>query len=149
MTKPCTVAGLLRQTVDMPEAVTLDRLHDLIDDQSIPMTHRVLWMILWQSDIRVGDLLSLDVRDVDWDARTLPVDFPKLERDPRTVKISEQAVDGLREMIGDREDGPLFVSESGKPLSKDAAARAAQQAGVSIHGFRLGGQRAGRHLLPR
>lgn len=124
----------------MSEAVTLDRLPALLDDESIPLTHRVLWLILWQSDIRLGDLLSLDVRDVDWETRTLPVDFPKLGRDPSHVKISEQAVDRLREMVGARDSGPLFVAESGGPLSRESVMRVARRAGVEVHGFRLGGQ---------
>jgi integrase len=133
----------------MPEAVTLDRLHALLDDDSIPVTHRILWLILWQSDIRLGDLLSLDVRDVDWEGRTLPVDFPKTERDPRRVRVSEQAIDGLREMVGARDSGPLFVAESGGPLSKESVARVAQRVGVGIHGFRLGGQQARSSRLAR
>ncbi|MFG3046201.1 tyrosine-type recombinase/integrase [Streptomyces sp. NPDC048241] len=126
----------------MPEFVTLDRLRGLLYDESIPMTHRVLWLILWQSDLRLGDLLSVDVRDVDWEARVVPVDFPKTAHDPRHVRISEQAIDGLRKIVGSRDSGPLFASETGGPLSREAVTSVARRAGVSVHGFRLGGQQA-------
>ena len=133
-------------TDGMTEPVTLDRLHELLDDETIPLPHRVLWMLLWQGGaddeggLRLGDLLSLDVRDVDWEARELPVDFPKSEREPRAVRFSEQALAGLRKVVGDRAEGPLFVDASGCPLSTFAVAQAAQRAGVSIHGFRRGRQ---------
>lgn len=133
----------------MTEPVSLDRLHGLLDDESIPLPHRVLWLLLWQGgtnedrSIRLGDLLSLDVRDVDWAARAFPVDFPKSKREPRTAKFTEQALTGLREVVGDRTEGPLFVDASGSPLSKFAVAQAAQGAGVNIHAFRRGGQLCG------
>ncbi|MFI6854445.1 tyrosine-type recombinase/integrase [Streptomyces sp. NPDC050416] len=124
----------------MSDAINEEDYRHLIADESIPLLHRALWALLREGELRLGDLLSLDVRDVDLAARTAPVDFPKREREPRTVPFSEQAAGMLRELIGDRDAGPLFVSPAGSPLSKDDAVSVAQRAGVSIHGFRLGGQ---------
>lgn len=127
----------------MPEAVSEEQYQQLIADESTPLRHRALWALLWEGELRLGDLLSLDVRDVDMVARAAPVDFPKGERDPREVPFSEEAAGMLRELIGDRDAGPLFATPTGSPMSKDDAAWVARRAGVSIHGFRLGGQRAG------
>jgi integrase len=125
----------------MPEPVTPDRFRQLTADESIPLRHRALWALLWEGELRLNDLLSLDVRDVDFEALSAPVDFPKNERDPRTVPLSETTAGMLRELIGGREAGPLFTTPTGSPLAKDDAAWVARRAGVSVHGFRLGGQR--------
>lgn len=124
----------------MSEAITRDRYLHLIADESLPFAHRALWVLLWEGELRMGDLLSLDVRDVDLEARTAGVDFPK-EGAPSTVPLSPNAALVLRMLIDGRTEGPLFVDAEGRPLALEAAARQASAAGVSIHGFRLGGHR--------
>jgi len=124
----------------MPEAVNEDRYLQLVSDDTIPLRHRVLWTLLREGKLRLGDLLSLDVRDADLGVRMATVDFPKYEGDPRTVPFSEQTAEMLRELIGTRDEGPLFATPTGSPMSKDDAVWFARRAGVSIHGFRLGGQ---------
>ncbi|MET9813121.1 tyrosine-type recombinase/integrase [Streptomyces sp. NPDC006355] len=125
----------------MPEPVTPDRFRQLVADESVPLRHRVLWALLREGNLRLDDLLSLDVRDVDFEALSAPVDSPKGERGPRTAPLSEEVAGMLRELIGGREAGPLFATPAGSALSKDDAVWVARRAGVSIHGFRLGGQR--------
>jgi integrase len=124
----------------MPEAVTEKRLTQLVADDKNPFTHRLLWVLLWDGELRLPDLLSLDVRDVDLESSTVFVEFPK-EDVPKVVRLSPNARMMMRFAIDYRTEGPLFANASGQPLSREAAAEQARKAGVDIHGFRLGGQR--------
>ncbi|MFP8964371.1 hypothetical protein ACLIYP_27980, partial [Streptomyces nanhaiensis] len=51
------------------ERITAARLEELLRDDSIDMAHRALWLLLWEGDLRVLDLLSLEIQDVDLPAR--------------------------------------------------------------------------------
>ncbi|MFE5368246.1 tyrosine-type recombinase/integrase [Streptomyces mirabilis] len=123
----------------MPEPIARDRYLHLIANESIPFTHRLLWVLLWDGELRLPDLLSLDVRDVDLESSTAFIEFPK-EGTPEAVPLSPNARMMVRFAIDHRTEGPLFVTESGQPLSRETAAKQARKAGVSVHGFRLGGQ---------
>lgn len=125
----------------MSEAVSELNFRRLVADESIPFTHRLLWVLLWEGEMRLDELLSLDVRDVDLEARTASVKFPKVG-EPTVAPFSETAAKMLRKAIDGRLDGPLLVADSGQPLSREAAVRQTQNVGVSIHAFRLGGQLA-------
>ncbi|MEU1497223.1 tyrosine-type recombinase/integrase [Streptomyces sp. NPDC005732] len=111
----------------------------LIADEKNPFMHRLLWELLWDGELRLGELLSLDVRDVDPELGTAFVEYPK-EGLPKAVRLSPNAKLMVRLAIDHRTSGPLFVSESGQPLSREAVVEQARRAGVSIHDFRLGGQ---------
>ncbi|MFD5795574.1 tyrosine-type recombinase/integrase [Streptomyces diastatochromogenes] len=126
----------------MTNAMTEERFIELVADESIPFTHRLLWVLLREGELRLGDLLSMDVRDIDIESSTAFVEFPK-EGVPKAVPLSANARVMLRFAIDGRSEGPLFTDSSGDPLTRDAAVRQAQAVGVSIHGFRLGGKRAG------
>ncbi|MET8677936.1 hypothetical protein ABZW18_10160 [Streptomyces sp. NPDC004647] len=107
----------------MAETITYERLEELLDDESIPTVHRALWLLLWEGELRVLDLLSMDVGEADPEG-----DF------------SERAAGMLREMIGDRETGPLFA-EGERALSWERAVQVADEHGHRIHMFRTGGKR--------
>lgn len=123
----------------MTEAIARDRYLQLISDESIPFGHRVLWTLLWEGDLRRDDLLSLDVRDIDLNARTVVVEFPKRGA-PKAAPFSPTSAVVLRMLVDGRTEGPLFVGVDGRPLTQDAVHRQAREVGVSLHGFRLGGQ---------
>lgn len=124
----------------MPEAVTEKHLTQLVANEKYPLTHRALWVLLWEGELRLAELLSLDVRDVDLESSTVFVEYPK-DGAPKAVRLSPNARLMMQFAIDYRAEGPLFVTESGRPLSREAAVEQARKAGVSIHGFRLGGQR--------
>lgn len=125
----------------MTDAVPQERYMQLVADESIPFTHRLLWVLLREGELRLGDLLSMDVRDIDIESSTAFVEFPK-EGVPKAVPLSANARLMLRFAIDGRSEGPLFIDSSGHPLTREAVVRQAQAVGVSIHGFRLGGKLA-------
>jgi integrase len=114
-----------------------ERLAELLADQHIPAAHRALWALLWDGEVRLREALSLDVRDVDLDARTARIDY-RVKPGPDTVPISERAAALLREAIGEETDGPA-VHRFGCPISVRGASVTARTHGVSIHAFRSSG----------
>ena len=123
----------------MTDPISRDHYLRLVADESIPFVHRTLWVLLWEGNLRRDDLLSLDVRDVDLNARTVVVEFPK-QGAPKAAPFSPTSAVALRMLIDGRTEGPLFADADGRPLTQDAVMRQAREAGVGLHGFRLGGQ---------
>ncbi|MET9222294.1 hypothetical protein ABZX65_26510 [Streptomyces sp. NPDC003300] len=120
-------------------AVPADALAQLLTDQAVPVAHRALWSLLWDGDVYLDELLSIDVRDVDFEGRVIKVDYPTRAKEPFTVRLGERSAALLVAAIGGAEDGPaLRIGD--RPISREAAIRQARKAGYSIHGFRLGGQ---------
>ncbi|MEV3853016.1 site-specific integrase [Streptomyces sp. NPDC050095] len=111
----------------------------LTSDETIPAEHRALWALLWEGGLRIGDALALDVRDVDPDEHKVNVDYPKSDKDERTIPLSDQTAALARAAMGDRTEGPLFVNRKGAALSRESAARFANLAAPGIHAFRVGG----------
>ncbi|MGW3164847.1 tyrosine-type recombinase/integrase [Streptomyces sp. NPDC001142] len=110
-----------------------------IADPAHPVAHRTLWSLLYDGHVRLSDALSLDVRDVDLNARTARVDFPKTG-DPYLAPLSARSADLVRSAVGDRREGPLLTTDADMPISRERAAQFARQAGVSIHDFRTSGR---------
>ncbi|WP_159001013.1 hypothetical protein [Streptomyces sp. SBT349] len=111
----------------MADSIPFDRLERLLDDESIPVVHRALWLLLWESDVRVLDLLAIDVAEV---ARIRPAPERPLGK----------RADGLLDrLIGDRVAGPLFAVGP-RALSWDEAVRAARAHGHAVHAFRTSGR---------
>ena len=81
------------------------------------------------SGLRIGELLGLDVSDVDFLRRTIRVKRqraqsgelapPKSKSSGRTVPVGQTVIDSLAAYLkaGDRKSGPLFVSALGRPLT--------------------------------
>ncbi|GGW95391.1 tyrosine-type recombinase/integrase [Streptomyces noursei] len=113
-----------------------DDARRLTEDESLPATHRALWALM-QSGMRVGDALSLDVRDVDLNEKTAIVEVPVKEAEPKTFPLSDRALKLVRQAAGGRSAGPLLVDDRGRPVSRYSANKFAQAAaGVSIHAFK-------------
>ncbi|MGP4000146.1 hypothetical protein ACTWQE_08950 [Streptomyces sp. 8N706] len=123
----------------MAETITLERLEELLADASISPVHRALWLLLWEGDLPVLDLLALDVRDVHLEKREVSTSSCR-NQPAGEVDFSERAAGLLSELIGEREDGPLFAVGS-RALSWETAMQGAQEQGHAIHAFRTGGKR--------
>ncbi|UED86178.1 hypothetical protein [Streptomyces profundus] len=125
----------------MAETITPERLDTLLTDESIPLAHRALWRLLWESDIRILDLLSLTVAEVDPDSRQIVRPGPGFP-----VALSERATGLLTPLLDGRSGGPLFLAgQQRRALSWEEAVRTAKSHGHAIHAFRTGGKQHRRH----
>ncbi|MET9051275.1 tyrosine-type recombinase/integrase [Streptomyces bacillaris] len=124
--------------VDITAAALPDEQVDrLLADDSIPVAHRALWSLLRDGHARIGDALSLDVRDVDLEEGVAHLSHPKQETDRRRIPISDRTARLAREATVGRDAGPLIADTRGRPISREAATRFARQAAqASIHSFR-------------
>jgi hypothetical protein len=111
----------------MAEFIPLDRFEGLLADESIPVVHRALWLLLWESDMRVLDLLALEVSA---EPRIRPVPGGPL---------ADRAADLLARLVGERTTGPLFAVGP-RALTWDETVRAAGERGHAVHAFRTSGR---------
>lgn len=120
-----------------PKVMSREDVERLTADDSIPPAHRALWALM-QEGVRVGDALSLDVRDVNIEDGAVQVDVPAKGPGPKRYPLSDEAAALAREAIADRTEGPLLANEDGRALTRYNVSRFAQAvAGVaSIHAFR-------------
>jgi site-specific recombinase XerD len=107
------------------------------DDGPLARRDEMLVRLLLGTGLRIGSAVGLDVGDVDLARGELAVRCTKGDR-PETVYLSSNLVVWLRQFIGDRRDGPLFMTASGERLTTRQAARrfAATGAPGSLHGLR-------------
>jgi site-specific recombinase XerC len=131
------VTAYCRTMTLLAEIITLERLEELLADESIDTVHRALWLLLWEGELPVVDLLSLDVCDVRLDEAGVGTVLGKGEQQ---MELSQRAARLVGELAGERETGPLFAVD-GRALTWEQAMLAAQQQGHGIHAFRTGGKR--------
>ncbi|MFD3740444.1 tyrosine-type recombinase/integrase [Streptomyces sp. NPDC058629] len=119
------------------EALSADQVDRLLADDSIPVAHRALWSLLRDGHARIGDVLSMDVRDVDAARSVAHLSHPKLDTDPRQIPLSDRTAKLVREATAGRDAGPLIAGNHERPVTREAAARFARTAaGASVHSFR-------------
>ena len=124
-----------------PTPIPAERIRAITADPTIPIAHRALWQLLYDTDLRLDDVLSLDVRDIDLDHRTIHGESIKDGNPSVTVPIGDRTAQLLREVIGDRDAGPLILDKPEHAMRRDTAIRAARNlADTSIHAFRTAGQ---------
>jgi integrase len=120
------------------ERITAERLEELLSDDSIGMAHRVLWLLLWEGELRVLDLLSLEIGDVDLEEKRVTGVCGRAVPEGGGG-ISERAAGLLRRLIGDRKDGPLLAVGS-RALGWEQVMLTAGEQGHAVHEFRAGGR---------
>lgn len=92
----------------------IERLLDAPDDTPLGRRDRALLEVMYSAGLRVSELVSLNVADVDLEAGTVKV-IGKGNRE-RLAPIGKHAIAALRACIGDRE-GPVFTNYKGGRLS--------------------------------
>ncbi|MEU8540927.1 hypothetical protein AB0C52_13220 [Streptomyces sp. NPDC048717] len=119
-----------------PAELSPEDVQRLTTDESLPAAHRALWALM-RSGMRLGDALSLDVRDVLPGEGVAVIEVPARESGPRAVPLKADALDIVQQVIDGRPSGPLLVGKGGKPLSRYLASRFARAAaGVPVHAFK-------------
>lgn len=117
----------------LPEVVTTDQVHDLLDaapDGPAGCRDLALLELLYAAGLRVGELVALDLEDVDLSQRLLRVQGKG--RKTRVVPFGRRAASALRAYLPDRaewrrgrDDGaqPLFVNRRGGRLTDRSVRR--------------------------
>ncbi|MBZ9641390.1 tyrosine-type recombinase/integrase [Streptomyces sp. PSKA30] len=118
-------------------------------DPAFPLAVRAVWQLLWESEVRPDEVLALDVPDAELDDRLVVIRHSK-EGDLFETGITAAAAGVLRELIGTRTEGPLFIV-NGRRLSKGEVATAFRAAtgGRSLHALRFTRQRKERDRVRR
>ena len=148
---PCRRIRLPKDHDDEVEIPTVDQVSAVA--AAIGDEWQALVITLAGSGLRVGELLGLEVGDVDFLRRTVKVERQRMQSGDlsplkskasrRVVPLGQVVIDELAAYLATRpHDGPLFVDELGGPLQywrwKKLLAAATATAGVSVtsHGFR-------------
>jgi len=74
--------------------------------------------LLWELGLRRAEIAGLDVADFDAERRTLMVNGKGRGTQQEPMDLSEKAAEALLDYLGDRIEGPLFLSED--PARKGA-----------------------------
>ncbi|MGW2022032.1 hypothetical protein [Streptomyces decoyicus] len=106
-------------------------------DSAVPLGIRVVWQLLWESDVRLDEVLAFDVPDAELDDRLVVIRHSK-EGDLFETGITVSAAGALRELIGTRSEGPLFTVD-GRRLSRTEVVVAFRAAtgGRTTHALRF------------
>jgi integrase/recombinase XerD len=99
------------------------------------LRHRAVLALLADLGLRVGELVGLDVTDVGWERGHRTVRFVGKGGKPRRRALTPAAADALDRYLGDRTEGPLFVTAGGTRLDRHAVfrlvRRLAREAGIA------------------
>ncbi|MDT8435457.1 MAG: tyrosine-type recombinase/integrase [Gemmatimonadota bacterium] len=103
---------------------------------------RAILELFYSSGLRLAELQGLDLADLDLAARRVRVRGKG--RKERIVPVGERAARAIAAGIGDRREGPLFLSARGRRLSRRQIQRivrrwletASRGAGLSVHSLR-------------
>jgi len=87
------------------------RLLDSID----AIRDRLIVRIIYATGVRVSELCSIHIRDIDFEERTIRISGKGDKI--RTVFVDDETLREIEEYLGNRIDGPLFEGQQGKPLS--------------------------------
>ena len=127
------VAQLQKTTSPAPPSSRFPRQHD----QILQARDAVMWSLLDEHLLRVGELVSLDIENVDFEENTITIYREKgddtwiYEMGPQTEANLRIYIKQLQEM--GRESGPLFLGYGGKKMTTSAINKR-----VGLLGMQLG-----------
>lgn len=114
----------------LPKAIPAQDLEQLLaepagDDTAKALRDRALLELLYATGLRVTELVSLDIDDVNLASATLRVVRPR-DKSQRTVPIHERAIEPLREylekgrlrLLRNAEEPALFLNHRGNRLTR-------------------------------
>lgn len=101
---------------------------------------RALLEVLYATGTRVSELCKLRVEDINFKYRFLRAQGKGTKE--RIIPLGERAIHFLKEYLGEREEGPLFLSQQGGPLRRETVWRI-----VKKYAAQLGLQDVSPHTL--
>jgi integrase/recombinase XerD len=124
---PLTLIPAPKQRQTLPNVLSLEEVERLLEAPSattpLGVRDRCLIEVLYATGLRVSELLSLRLDDIDWAGKTIRV-MGKGNKE-RIVLLGDLAVDALElyvhearpQLLKDRLCEALFLSHTGRPLS--------------------------------
>ncbi|MEU0770562.1 tyrosine-type recombinase/integrase [Streptomyces albogriseolus] len=94
---------------DRTKAVDVEDLDILWEPGTAALRERTLWRCAYESSSRAEALLSLDVERIEWGKQRAAV----VQKGGETVYLhfGEMGMELLRELVGDRKTGPVFLTD--------------------------------------
>lgn len=108
--QPDLAAGLERRRVvdDHGRALSREQVERILTRRESPVRDRALWRLLYETAARANEVLSLNVEDVDLQARRATTTRKGGDRD--TLHFQTGSARLLPKVIDGRTQGPLFLS---------------------------------------
>jgi len=157
---PASGLAAPRRSMRLPEFLPVDEMDGLLgslpEDGPVSKRNAAILELLYSSGLRVGELVSLRMRDLTLEPGTVRVTGKG--RKVRVVPVGRKAVHALEEYLAVRPavregefrsplDEPLFLNLRGTPGRKSGAGLSARSV-ARILAATLGKVLAGRHLSP-
>lgn len=153
-TSPATGVGSPRVPRRLPQVLTQVQAADLLEtigaDKPLEVRDRALFELIYSSGLRCQEVLDLRLRDLNLGSREVRVKGKG--RKVRVIPVGEVALDALERYLSegrprlarDADDGHVFLSRTGRPLSSSDVqrrlarylARAGAPRGTSPHTLR-------------
>lgn len=105
-------------------------------DLSVAPVVRLVWQLLRESDVRLGEAVALDVPDLEL-AEQLVVLRETREGGVYEAGITFSLAAQLQELIGTRQNGPLFTMDGRRLRADEVANRFRKTTGKSVHALRF------------
>lgn len=92
----------------LPEVFTQSQMEKLLSEESSSLLRdRTIVELLYDEGLRISELAGLDIEDIDFERGEIKV-FGKGKKE-RILPLGSKAADLIKEYLGDRKTGPLFV----------------------------------------
>jgi integrase/recombinase XerD len=95
----------------VPEVLSKDEVKSLIDNAK--PKNKLMIELLYSSGLRLSELVSLKIEDLELDAKTGWVREGKGNKD-RMIILSEKVIEHIKEFIGNRKTGYILQGRTGK-----------------------------------
>ena len=112
---------------NLPSFLSVEEMFSLLDSEDLKESKRdrAILEFLYDTGLRVSELISLKLKDIDFKNRTILVKGKRGKE--RMVPVGEKGIKAVEEYIAERKDSapesPLFCGRNGKPLSDRSVRR--------------------------
>ncbi len=111
-----------REYTDTTRALSRTTIERALSRRDVPLREKTLWRMLFETAARAGEVLALNVEDLDLDARRAPV--RSKGGDTEWIYWGSGTAHLLPRLLRGRDSGPVFLSErrpapARRPAAKD------------------------------
>jgi len=124
---PASLIEMRGRDKNLPSFLSVEEVFSLLDSEELNESKRdrAILEFLYDTGLRISELLSLKVKDIDFKNRIV---FVKGKREKeRVVPVGEKGIKAVEEYLKERtelnENSPLFCGKKGKPLSERTVRR--------------------------